>query len=615
MRRVVAALVMVGLAVGLRGATLLIEAESFVNHGGWVVDQQFMDQMGSPFLMAHGLGVPVADASTTVEVKEGGNYRFLVRTRNWAAPWSSEDAPGQFQLKVNGKALPVTLGKTGEAWDWHEAGALNLKAGKVELALHDLTGFNGRCDAVVMTTERGFKPPSEQMPLESYRRTVKSITSPSERIEADLVVVGGGIPGVCASITAARLGLKVILLQDRPVLGGNNSSEVRVHLGGRQNLDPYPRIGDIVSEIGPARGGNAQPGDFYEDDRKLAVVEAEKNITLLLNTRGVGIEMNGSRITAVVGRNTLTGAEQCYVAPLFLDATGDGAIGVMAGAEYRYGREGRDETGEPTAPEVADNMVMGSSVQWYSREAGKATKFPDIKWGLKFTEENCERVKMGEWTWETGMNRHQITEFERIRDYGMLVIFSNWAFLKNHSAGRDSYAKSELEWVAYVAGKRESRRLIGDLVLREQDLLERISYPDGTACTTWTIDLHYPDPKNSKFFPGNEFKSIARHKPIYPYQLPYRCFYSRNVDNLFMAGRNISVTHVVLGTIRLMRTGGMMGEVVGMAAAVCHKNKCQPRDIYQKHFDDLKAVMERGVGKGEPQPPQNYNLGGTLMKK
>jgi hypothetical protein len=242
------------------------------------------------------------------------------------------------------------------------------------------------------------------------------------------------------------------------------------------------------------------------------------------------------------------------------------------------------------------------------------TWFGYVVWGLAFNDKNCERVKMGEWTWETGMKRHQIAEFERVRDYGMLVVFSNWSFLKNRSANKAGYAKSRLEWVAYVAGKRESRRLMGDLVLKEQDLVGRVEYPDATACTTWTIDLHYPDPKNTQHFPDSEFKSVAHHTAIYPYPIPYRCLYSKNVDNLFMAGRNNSVTHVALGTVRVMRTGGMMGEVVGMAASLCKKHGCSPREVYAGHLDELKALMAKGVGLGAPQPPQTYNMGGTLMK-
>jgi len=194
------------------------------------------------------------------------------------------------------------------------------------------------------------------------------------------------------------------------------------------------------------------------------------------------------------------------------------------------------------------------------------------------------------------------------------VVFSNWSFMKNHSTHAHQYANSTLKWVAYVAGKRESRRLTGDYILREQDITDRVVYPDGTACTSWTIDLHYPDPKNTQHFPENEFLSIAKHKPIYPYPVPYRCLYSRNVENLFMAGRNISVTHVALGTIRVMRTTGMLGEVIGMAASVCKKNQALPRGVFEKHLNELKDLMNKGAGRNYIPALQNYNLGGTLLE-
>jgi len=597
-----------------RAATLLVEAETFKDKGGWVVDQQFMDQMGSSFLLAHGLGALVADAATSVGVSEAGTYRVWARTRNWAAPWTKKDAPGKFQVLVNGRALDAVLGTRGTEWGWQEAGTVELAKGEAKLALRDLTGFDGRCDALILSSDPAFKPESDVAKLETFRRQMGAITVPKGSVEADLIVVGGGIPGTCAAIAGARLGLKVALIQDRPVLGGNNSSEVRVHLAGRQNLGPYPRLGDVVSEVGPAKSGNAQPPEYYEDQRKLDAVGAEKNISLFLNTRGVAVEKDGAKIAAVIGRNVETGVETRFVAPLVLDNTGDGAIGALAGAEFRYGRESKAETDESTAVEKADRQTMGASVQWYSVDAKAPVAFPDIAWALSFTDKSCERVKMGEWTWETGMNVDQVADFERVRDYGMLVVYSNWSFLKNHSKTKADFANRQLAWVAYVAGKRESRRLMGDLVLKEQDLVGRVEYPDATACTTWTIDLHYPDPKNTANFPGSEFKSIAKHKAIYPYPIPYRCLYSKNVGNLFMAGRNISVTHVALGTVRVMRTGGMMGEVVGMAASLCKKYGCSPRDVYANHLAELKSMMAKGVGLGKPQPPQAYNLGGTLMK-
>ena len=221
---------------------------------------------------------------------------------------------------------------------------------------------------------------------------------------------------------------------------------------------------------------------------------------------------------------------------------------------------------------------------------------------------------MGEWTWETGMNRNQITEFERIRDYGLMVIFSNWSYLKNRYTASEYYRNRALEWVAYVAGKRESRRLLGDHILTENDLVEHIPYEDGTACTSWTIDLHYPDPENSRHFPQKEFKSIAQHVATYHYPIPYRCFYSRNIENLFMAGRNISVTHVALGTTRVMRTTGMIGEVVGMAASICIKKQTIPRGVYASYLKQLKELREKGTGK-DMLNNQQYNEGGTLGYK
>jgi hypothetical protein len=428
-------------------------------------------------------------------------------------------------------------------------------------------------------------------------------------------VVGGGVAGTTAALTAARLGLKVALIQDRPVLGGNNSSEVRVHLGGRINLDPYPKLGDVVNEIAPLRGGNAQPGDYYEDEKKLEMVNAEENISLFLNYRAFSVEKEGNAIKTVVARHIETAEELSFSAPLFADCTGDGTVGYLAGADFAMGRESKADFNEPTAPEQPDKMTMGASVQWYSKEGEKHCDFPEFEYGIEFNDSNVQNVTMGEWTWETGMNYDQIFEFERIRDYGMLVVYSNWSYLKNRSSFREAYRNRYLEWVAYIAGKRESRRLIGDVILKEQDITDFVIYPDASAPTSWTIDLHYPDPENSEHFPEAEFKSIAVHKAIHPYPIPYRCLYSRNVDNLFMAGRNISVTHVALGTVRVMRTTGMMGEVVGMAASVARKNDTTPRGVYLNHLESLKRLMTKGAGKYNIENLQNYNLGGTLGPK
>lgn len=598
-----------------KSLSVFLEAESFSDKGGWVVDQQFMDLMGSPYLMAHGMGKPVADAVTEVRFPKPGTYRAYVRTYNWTSAWTSEEGPGKFNLLVNGKSTGTDLGSTGSAWMWQDAGTLTLESKTATVALHDLSGFNGRCDAVFFTMGEKL-PPDEATALGAFRKKMLNINSkPGKAGKFDLVVVGGGVAGITAAISAARLGLRVALIQDRPVLGGNNSSEVRVHLGGRINIDPWPRLGDVVKEFGPAKGGNAQPAEYYEDDKKLAVVEAEPNISLFLNYRAFAVEKKGGKIAEVIARNTETAEELSFQAPLFADCTGDGTVGFLAGADFAMGRESKAEFGETTAPEKADKMTMGSSVQWYSVEDPQAGSFPVFSYGVEFNDRNAERVTMGEWTWETGMNLDQINDFERIRDYGLLVVYSNWSWLKNFSREKEKYGNRRLEWVAYVAGKRESRRLMGDLVLKEQDLTNDVIYPDAAVPTSWTIDLHYPDPKNTEHFPGMEFKSIAKHIPIHYYPVPYRCFYSRNVDNLFMAGRNISVTHAALGTVRVMRTTGMMGELVGMAAFLAARNQTSPRGVYENHLDELKSLIETGVGKPGSYPDQNYNQGGTLGPK
>jgi hypothetical protein len=240
---------------------------------------------------------------------------------------------------------------------------------------------------------------------------------------------------------------------------------------------------------------------------------------------------------------------------------------------------------------------MGTSVQWYSKETDEPTDFPETPWAIQFTAENYQKATGGEWNWETGFGWDQIKEFEKIRDHGLRAVFGNWSFQKNHAPDKQRLRQPRIGMgglhrrqarVAPAAGRRDPQ---------QQDIVEQREFPDASVTTTWTIDLHYPTDFQSEHFPGKEFRSRAEHVRIEPYPIPYRCFYSRNVDNLFMAGRNISVTHVALGTVRVMRTLGMVGEVVGMAAAVCKRHDVDPRQVYTDHLDELKELMTEGVGK------------------
>ncbi|MBN1509715.1 MAG: FAD-dependent oxidoreductase [Sedimentisphaerales bacterium] len=583
---------------GLLAQQVLIEAEAFDDPGGWVVDQQSMDQMGSPYLLAHGLGVPVKDAVTVVKFPEAGKYRVWVRTRDWVATWNASSTPGRFQVVVDGTPLPAMFGTERAAWHWQDGGTVQIESEKVKLALHDLTGFEGRCDAILFAGDADCVPPNEGEDLAAFRRkTLGFSEQPEDAGQFDLVVVGGGMAGTCTAISASRSGLRVALIQDRPVLGGNNSSDVRVHLNGLINLPPYPRLGDVVKELDSGNQGNARPAAFYNDDKKLKVARAEQNLCLFLDTHACRVEKEGNRITAVIARDVGISKELRFAAPLFADCTGDGTIGCLAAADFRTGRESREQTGESMAPEKADTMTMGASVQWYSVETDERSEFPECPWALPFTEQSCEQATRGDWNWEAGLNNDQIGEIERIRDHSLRAIYGNWAFLKNQSKSKAKYANRKLSWVAYVAGKRESRRLLGDVILCQQDVQEQRRFPDAFVTTTWSIDLHYPDPQNSKHFPGQEFKTICTQPAIQPYPIPYRCFYSRNIENLFMAGRDISVTHVALGTVRVMRTCGMMGELVGMAASLCRRHDTTPRGVYESHLAELKVLATRGVGR------------------
>lgn len=228
-----------------------IEAEQFSDFGGWDLDQQSMDQMGSPYLLAHGLGIPVEDAKTSIRFPSSGNYRAWVRTRDWVAPWNAPGAPGKFQILVNNEPLKEIFGTKGAKWNWHDGGIVKVRK-EASIALHDLTGFEGRCEAILFCKDLDFEPVNDIEALTKFRRNLLGLPDkPDDGGEYDLVVTGGGLAGTCAAISAARNGIRVALVQDRPVLGGNASSEVRVWPEGHTNKSPYTHIGDIVNEILP----------------------------------------------------------------------------------------------------------------------------------------------------------------------------------------------------------------------------------------------------------------------------------------------------------------------------------------------------------------------------
>ncbi|MGB0993729.1 MAG: FAD-dependent oxidoreductase, partial [Akkermansiaceae bacterium] len=613
---------------------LMIDAESFSERGGWVIDQQSMDQMGSPYFMAHGLGEKVKDAHTQIKITKGGKHRVWVRTRDWVGKWKkpgfegpmkATGSPGVFHIKFNNQPLKTTFGKEGAEWHWQDGGTIDLKTGEHHLTLHDLTGFNGRCDVILLTDQLNFTPGDSLKEIQTLRdRLLPHQKNVNEKGHYDVIVVGGGMAGICTAITSARYGCKVVLIQDRPVLGGNNSSEVRVGLSGLIRQKPYTELGNLVDQLGPIghwtlwdankrpslerskqvkeiirkhpekKTHNAGPASNYDDNKKLKFVQAEKNITLFLSTRANAVEMKDGKIAAVLGQNIQTGEKIRVTGAIVVDCTGDGNIAALAKADFRIGRESKAQTQEDLAPSVEDNLVMGTSVQWNTKLEKQPSSFPKTPWAIGFTTTNCVKATHGDWNWETGSRLNHATQMEEIRDYALRVVYGNWSVIKNnpHPNWQKRFGRRKLSWVAYIGGKRESRRIMGDVILKQQDIVNAKPFPDASVTTTWTIDLHYPAKPTCAC---DAFQSKAEQLKIKPYPIPYRCSYSRNVPNLMMAGRNISVTHVALGTVRVMRTTGMMGEVVGMANSIIKKHQCLPKDVYTNHLPELKKLMTQGV--------------------
>ena len=564
----------------LSAAEVLVEAESFATHGGWKLDTQFVDNMGSPYLLAHGLGRPVKDASTIVDFPETGKYRVFVRTKDWVAQWNASGKPGRFQLIVDGTPLAETFGTQGVEWFWHDGGTVQINQSRTEIALRDLTGFDGRCDAILFTKSSA-PPPNSSDVLPQWRRKLLGLgEQPTELNGYDLVVIGGGYSGMASAISAARSGCKVALIQNRPVLGGNGSSEVRVWSMGLIRRGKYPRIGEIVEEF--CDHAKKSPGTYeeFEDAKKERIVRAEKNIDLFLNHHAYKVETDGGLITAIHAFDTRTSEHKRFVGQLYADCTGHGTIGYLAKADWEMTPKGR----------------MGMSNMWAWDEDSQPVDFPETPWALDLNMQDFPypRDHHGQWFWEGGFDKDPIREAEAIRDWNLRAVFGAFNAMKN----RDGAAKHKtafLTWVAYIGGPRESRRLMGDVVLTQDDIVTKRDFKDGCVPSTWSIDLHYPKKQYAKKFPDNPFISIAEHDRridrSYGYPVPYRCFYSRNIENLFMAGRCISVTHEALGTTRVMKTCGMMGEVVGRAASICVQQGCCPRDVYENHWDEMAALL------------------------
>ncbi|ARV16566.1 FAD-dependent oxidoreductase [Polaribacter sp. SA4-12] len=452
------------------------------------------------------------------------------------------------------------------------------------------------------------------MLVKGFNKEVRS--NKVEELQSEFVVIGGGTAGVCAAITAARKGTKTVLVQDRPVLGGNASSEVRLWILGATshmgNNNRWSREGGVMDEILVENLYRNKEGNaVIFDTVLLEKVLNEKNITLLLNTSVYDVSKSGdTKIESVKAFNPQNCTEYVINAPLFCDASGDGIVAFKAGASFRMGAESKEEFGELFAPDKSYGELLGHSMYFYSKNTDKPVKFVAPEFALKDIKKIPRYKAIGKddkgcrfWWFEYGGDGDTIHDTEEIKYELWKVIYGVWDYIKNSGEFED-VDNMTLEWVGTVPGKRESRRFEGLYMMKQQDVLGQTKFDDAIAHGGWAIDLHPAEGVYSKLSACTQWHSKG------VYQIPYRSFVSKDIDNLFLAGRIISATHVAFGSTRVMATTGLCAQAVGMAAAVCIENNVNPADILDNGL--LKTLQNELnlVGQSIPSIPiqQESNL-------
>lgn len=403
----------------------------------------------------------------------------------------------------------------------------------------------------------------------------------------DFCVVGGGMAGVCAALAAARHGVKVLLMQDRPVLGGNASSEIRMWICGANGSDNKET--GILEELELENFYRNNPPNYHIWDSVLyGKIKEEKNISLLLNCSCFDAEMGKSKIVSVTGWQTTTQTRHVVYARYFADCSGDSVLAPLVNADYRVGRESESEFGESIQPDVADSKTMGNSILFQIRETDRRSSFIPPSFACKYeTDDDLpyrdHGIGSNFWWIELGGEEDTIYDAESIKDELLKVAFGVWDHMKNHGDhGVDNHV---LDWIGFLPGKRESRRYVGDYILTQNDIEAGGIFHDIVGYGGWTMDDHPPAGFKHKGLPTNHYPAPS------PYGIPYRVLYSRNIENLFFAGRNISVTHAALSSTRVMGTCSVLGQAVGTAVYLGVRENLNPREIGEKKIRELQELL------------------------
>ena len=417
----------------------------------------------------------------------------------------------------------------------------------------------------------------------------------TKRHQADICVVGGGIGGMFTAIAAARHGAKVALMHDRPVLGGNASSEIRMWISGAGTRVRDLQETGIMEELllenmhrNPARNYSTWDALLYE------MVRFEKNIDLMLNCTCCDATVEDGKIASIRGFQLTTYTWHEVEAKIFVDSSGDSILAPLTGAEYRVGREAKSEFGEELGLDAADSHTMGMGILLQCRETDHPVSYTPPAWAYDFPDDdamnnkphNIYAINTNFYWIELGGMQNSIDDTEEIRDELLKIAFGVWDHMKNH--GEHGAENWELEWVGFLPGKRESRRYVGDVILTQYDVEQCTPFPDVVAYGGWQIDNHLP---GGFFMSGQSGNHLQKKRLTEPYGIPLRSLYSKNVNNLMFAGRNISASHLAFATTRVMGTCGVLGQAAGTAAALMTRYGMMPRQFATEKIEELQDLL------------------------